>query len=109
MRIDREHAARRHQQRIAVGRGLGYDFCAHHAPRAAAVLHHDGLVPERAQALAQRPRDDIGGASRRERNDHAHGPVRPGARRAGRPRGRTECKRRQPCCGGVRPMMLASK
>ncbi|MBI2297250.1 MAG: hypothetical protein HYU76_14725 [Betaproteobacteria bacterium] len=71
--IDRERAARAHQQRVAVGRRLRHQVGADVAAASPPVVHHDGLPED----FAQRGPDDAGGdvhvAARRIRHDQADG------------------------------------
>jgi hypothetical protein len=68
---DGERADVEQQERMAVGLGLGDHFGADVAARPGFVIHHDRLLPDVAQLLADRARKHIGGAARRERHDDA--------------------------------------
>ena len=73
---------RAHEERVAVGRGLGGDAGADGAAGAAAVVD-DHLPAEVArQHRGERPRERVGAAAGGEGNDEGHRPVRPAALRA---------------------------
>ena len=78
VRIDRHHAARTHEQRVAVGRLLGDDFAADVAVGAGAVLHHHRLAQRLLQRLADGARELVGRAARREVHDDADRLAGPG-------------------------------
>ena len=63
-----------HQQRVAVGRGLGDEFGADLTDAAARlVLDHDLLTPGLREPLPQRAADDVGDAAGRKRHDDVNG------------------------------------
>ena len=70
-RVDGVGADRRHQQRLAVRRGLGDGVGAERAARPAAVVDQHGALQFVGQHLRQGPRDDVGRPAGRERNDQA--------------------------------------
>ena len=63
--------AQRHH--VAVGRGAHPGLRADHPGRAGDVVDDDRLSPLLADLRAEEPRDHVGRAARRERDDHAHG------------------------------------
>ncbi len=67
--VDGQQAARRHQQRVAVGRALGDRIGGDHGPAAGAVLDHERLAETVGEMLAEPAREDIGAAARRVRHD----------------------------------------
>jgi hypothetical protein len=71
-RIDGVGGYRRHQQRVAVGRGLGDLIGADVAARAHAVLHHELLPQEVSHLGAHDARDDVGRTAGGERYDDAN-------------------------------------
>ena len=81
----------RHQQRVTVRRGLGDDIGADVAARAAAVVDHHCLPHAVGKFLAHRAGDDVGGAARRKRHDHADCFMRISLRR----RRGARCRQRQ--------------
>jgi hypothetical protein len=85
--IDRHGRCRRHQQRVAVGRGLLHRDRGDDAAGAGLVLDDNALAEPLLQILRHHPRQKIGAATRRERIDDRN-----------RPRGivlRECCRRRQ--------------
>ena len=68
-RIDAHRRARRHQQRVAIGRRLDDRVDADLLARAGTVLDHEGLAELLFEHLRAHPRQDVGGARRRERHD----------------------------------------
>ncbi len=81
VRIDRHHATRAHQQRIAVWRRFCHRLAANVAARATLVLHHHGLAKRFLQRLRQRTGDLVRSAAGREVNDDLDGFGRPCIRR----------------------------
>ena len=77
VRVDRHHAARTHQQRVAVGRRLGHHVAAQVAARAALVLDHHGLAERFLQRRADGARDLVGRAAGREVDDDLDRLARP--------------------------------
>jgi hypothetical protein len=87
----RGHCA--HQERVAVGRGLGDDLRAEVAARAGAVLDDDLLAEPHRELRREDAADDVGGAAGRERDDHRDDLVGPGRGNGGaieRQRGRRD-------------------
>ena len=68
-RIHDERAVDRHQQRVAIGRGLGDGLGADDGVGARPVVDDDLLAQIFAHLLAHEAAEKIGGAARRERND----------------------------------------
>ena len=70
-RVDRERPRRTHQDRVAVGRGLGDEVGADVAARARPVVDHDLLREALGELLRDDASDDVGAAARREGDDEA--------------------------------------
>ena len=64
-------AHRHDRERVAVARRLGDDLARHHAVGAGAVVGHHRLAPGLREVLADRARQQVGRAARRERDHHA--------------------------------------
>ncbi len=100
----------RHQDRVAVRRGLGDVFGADIAGGARPVLDHELLAEPLRQMLPREPRDGVGCAAGRERDDQMHRPrrvsLRAGEARCGRKHG-SGCGQAQKSaarkCHGVPP------
>jgi hypothetical protein len=95
--IHDERAVDRHQQRVAVGRGLRDDLGADDGVGARPVVDDDLLAQIFAHLLADEAAEEIGGAARRERNDE-----RDLARRIGLG-GRCRNEKRQQCHRAGKP------
>ncbi len=80
-RQDAELGQRRHQKRVAVGRGTHHRLGADCAVGARAVVDQHVLVEARAQPLGAQPRDRVGVAAGGEAHDDADRPLRPPLRR----------------------------
>ncbi len=96
MRADHEGPKRRHQDRVAVGRGaLGLPG-AQRAARSGLVLDHEGGAKLLLQLGRDRAGDEVRRTARRERHDHRDGLGRP-VLRLGRSRdGQAKCERGEP-------------
>ena len=71
--VDREHRARRHHDRVAVGRRMRDRGCRRHAAAARPVLHDERLAQALLEPLAQDASEQAGDAARRKRDDEADG------------------------------------
>ena len=71
-------ADRAEQHRVAIGRRTHDEVHADGAGRARAVLDHERLAQLLGHLLHDRPRDEVGVATGRRRDDDAHGLRRPG-------------------------------
>jgi hypothetical protein len=69
-----------HEQRVAVGRGLGHQGAAHRAAGTRAILHHDLLAQPLRQLLCQDAAERVGVAAGRLRHDQPDRPRREGRR-----------------------------
>ena len=76
MRIDGDQAVGGHDQRVAVGLGVGGHFSGDIAVGAGAVLDEERLPHRLGQALRQEPRGDVGRPARRDRHQHLDRPRR---------------------------------
>jgi hypothetical protein len=74
-RVGRMRRVRRHEQRIAVGRGLRHDFRRDRAVRPRTIVDDHVLIQRIAQLLCRDARDRIGTASRRKWHDQADRPA----------------------------------
>ena len=70
-RVDHDRRDAADHQRIAVGQRFGRDLGAEAAAGTGTVVDHHALVPRLDQLLADDAGDDVGGAARRVRRDHA--------------------------------------
>ena len=68
-RVHHQRAVDRHQQRVAVGAGLGDRLRADDGVGAGAVVDDDLLAEVLAHLLADQPAEEIGRPARRERHD----------------------------------------
>jgi hypothetical protein len=71
-RIDRVRAGARHEEGVAVGRGVRHGFRADRPSRAAAVVHHHGPPELGGHLLGDDAADHVIPATRRERDHEAH-------------------------------------
>jgi hypothetical protein len=78
VRIDNQIAVRRGKKRVAVRGRFCAGFHAEVARGARPVFDYYRLAPDRAELFADKSRHEIGRAAWRERDDHAHGFLRPG-------------------------------
>ncbi len=78
---------------VAVGRRLGDPQHPRHPAGAADILDDDLLPQDLPHPLPDKPAQDVGGASGRERNDHGNGPARIGLGRSGRQARKADCER----------------
>jgi hypothetical protein len=62
----------RHEQRVAVGRGLRGQLGGKDAGRAGAVIHDELLFQVIREPLAEKPREEVGRAPWRRRRQEAH-------------------------------------
>ena len=72
-RIDSERRFRSREERVAVGRGLGYRLGADLRVGTALILDDDLLAPHLGEPLAHRTRDHVGRAASGQRHDDPHG------------------------------------
>ena len=73
MRIDSEQVVGADQQAVAIRRGTRDQLADDIAAGAGLVLDHDRLAEPIGQRLRYQPRDDVGGAARRERHVKPNG------------------------------------
>ena len=94
-RIDRIHRAGQ-EQRVSVSGRAHHGLCADVASGARSILGNEWLPKPLRQPLPHEAREDVGAASRRERNDYPYRPRRIGLRqrqaRSDRERG-SACRR----------------
>ncbi len=91
-RADAERRARRHQQRVTVGRLLRHELRAHERTGAGLVLDHDRLLQRGAEPLADRAGEKIGQRARRIRDDELDRPRWIGCLRRCDRRDRRQCE-----------------
>ncbi|GAB7546621.1 hypothetical protein CS8_063060 [Cupriavidus sp. 8B] len=72
MVVDRQHAGRAHQQRVAIGRGLGHQLRADIAAGAGPVVDQERLLELLRELLGNDARDHIGGPASGKRHHDAH-------------------------------------
>jgi len=70
--VDRKRRLR-HEQRVAVGSGLGDELEADVAAATRPVVDQHLLAPAHGEALRERAREDVGCTARSDRDDEAHG------------------------------------
>jgi hypothetical protein len=89
-------AGRDQHERVAVGHRARGHLVGDVAVRAGTIVDHHRLAQRLGELRTDQSREDIGGPTRRHRDDHAYRPRRVNVRRVSRRRQRAGHRREQP-------------